>query len=111
MSTSENNDNTVEQASPTEISSVTPPTQEGDNQDSEQPIPLKGLLETVLNEMLGVGPLRTPNPPNCDDDDLLDTDDDDDDDDDDERWVALRKLLDSHLHVTEAFLHLLHYEE
>ena len=35
-----------------------------------------------------------------------DEDDDDEDDEDDHRWDALNKLLDSHLQITKALLHL-----
>ena len=41
-----------------------------------------------------------------DEDDEDDEDQDDDDYDDDPRWDALNKLLDSHLKITKALLHL-----
>jgi hypothetical protein len=39
-----------------------------------------------------------------DEDDL--NEDEDEDEDEDLRWIALHKLLDSHLRITKSFLHL-----
>jgi hypothetical protein len=39
-------------------------------------------------------------------DDDEEDDDEDDEDDEDHRWDALNKLLDSHLQITKALLHL-----
>jgi hypothetical protein len=41
-----------------------------------------------------------------DDDEEAEEDSDEEDSDDDEEWIALQKLLDSHLRITKCLLHL-----
>jgi hypothetical protein len=111
--------------------SETPPEESKENTKDPQ-IPLSNLLNTVFSEMLFQKDASSSCPLDCECNDEDDSDENTEEEDDvellddsgenteeeddvellgDEKWQAFNKLLDSHLHVTEVFLHLLKDEE
>jgi hypothetical protein len=91
-------------------------------------INLDGLMNLMMSNLLGGSrndedgcDTEVEDEEDNEDTDDEDTDDEDTDDEDindellvedaDHKWEALHKLLDAHLHVSEAFLQLLHEED
>jgi len=69
------------------------------------------LLANMFNSFLSQAGKNDPKVPQDEEDSDDDSDDEDDEDDDnddnDDKWVALQKLLDSHLRITKCLLRMI----
>lgn len=80
-------------------------TSQNDNEVPEN----NNLLVNMLNSFISQSAPRDSNVLPKDEEESEDeeeSDDEESDDEDDDRWVALQKLLDSHLRITKCLLHM-----
>ena len=76
------------------------------NEPTQVPESNDNLLANMLNSIMSQAVQNDTKVQNDDDESDSDSDDDSDDENDD-KWVALQKLLDSHLRITKCLLRMI----
>ena len=77
------------------------------NEPTQVPESNDNLLANMLNSIMSQAVQNDTKVQNDDDESDSDSDDSDSDDESDDKWVALQKLLDSHLRITKCLLRMI----